>query len=85
MRQRDSIVAYRLLDSTCNSQRIHEQLVHLIDLDMLAAEGSPLDLEEIRVYLMAQDLRGSSKSQIHTCSSSENLTTIATSQNNFTR
>jgi hypothetical protein len=27
------------------------QLVHLVDLDMLAAEGSPLGLEEVHVYL----------------------------------
>ena len=32
------------------------EVVHLVDFDMLAAEGSPLDLEDDEVYLNAQDL-----------------------------
>jgi hypothetical protein len=51
MRQRDSNVTYHLDGHMQQPTHIHGQLVHLIDFDMLAAEGSPLDLEEVQVYL----------------------------------
>jgi hypothetical protein len=38
-------------DGTCSSQPIHSSLVHLVDIDMLATEGSPLDLKEVHGYL----------------------------------
>ena len=51
------------------------QLIHLVDLDMLAAEGSPLDLEEVHVYL----------SDPSTCEEIQILKPNPALQNNFTR
>jgi hypothetical protein len=67
---------------TCNSQHIHGQLVHLIDLDMPAAEGSPLDLEEVQVYLNDPGL---TREFNHTCLTFRKPHGLCNFQNNFTR
>lgn len=62
------------------------QLVHLVDLDMLAAEGSPLDLEEVHVYLSdPRNLRGNSNSQTQPCSPFRTSLDLCNFQNDFTR
>jgi hypothetical protein len=60
MRRLELSVAYHL-KFTCNNHRILRDVVHLIDFDLLAAEGSPLDLEDGQVYLNAQALQQNSR------------------------
>lgn len=45
-----------------------QELVQLVDSDMLAAEGSPFDLEDDQIYLSGRDLRKTSRSPSLSCS-----------------
>jgi hypothetical protein len=79
-------VAYHL-DGSCNSQQIQGNWSTWLNLNMLAAEGSPLDLEEVHVYLsdpktFARKSKFSNSTLLHP---SEHLSTFAASKNNFTR